>query len=70
LKPLEDPSSVVPPSPVSFPHISQPPPIPHVGMQAWDHSYASLPLISHDRTSTFDMKVIPIHFIKMLEYTN
>jgi hypothetical protein len=63
LKPLENPITFVPPSPISLPHMGQPPPIPHVGMQARDH-----PFVSHDRRSTFDMKVIPIHFIKMLDY--
>jgi hypothetical protein len=27
----------VPPSPIDLPHMGQPPPIPHVGMQAQDH---------------------------------
>ncbi len=70
LKPLEDPITFVPPLPISLPHMGQLPPTPHVGMQAQNHPYPSLPLISHDRRSTFDMKVIPIHFIEMLDDTN
>jgi hypothetical protein len=65
LKPLEDPITFVPSSPIGLPHLGQPPPISHVGMQAQDHPYVVFPLLSHDRRSTFYMKVIPIHFIKL-----
>jgi hypothetical protein len=70
LKPLEDPITFVPPTPINLPHMGQLPPILHVGIQAQDLPYPSLSLVSHDRRSTFDMKVIPIHFIKMLDDTN
>jgi hypothetical protein len=50
--------------------MGQPPLIPHVGMQAQYHPYVVLPLLSHDRRSTFDMKVIHVHFIKILDDTN
>jgi hypothetical protein len=66
LKPLEYLIIYVPPSPIGLPHMGQPPPIPHVGMQAQDHPY----VVSHDRRSIFDMKVIFVHFIKMLDDTN
>ncbi len=70
LKPLEDLITFVPSSPINFPHMGQPQPILHVGMQAQDHPYVALPFISHDRKSTFYMKVIPIHFIKIFSDTN
>jgi hypothetical protein len=50
--------------------MGQPPPILHFGMQAQDHPYVAFPLLSHDKRSTFDMKVIHVHFIKMLDDTN
>jgi hypothetical protein len=70
LKPLEDPINFVPPSPISLPHMGQPPPIPHVGPHTQYHPYDALPLLSHDRRSTFDMKTILVHFIKMFDDTN
>jgi hypothetical protein len=70
LKPLEDPIIFVPPSPIDLPHMGQPPHVPHVGTHAQYHPYDALPLLSHDRRSTFDMKTILVHFIKMLDDAN
>jgi hypothetical protein len=51
-------------------HMGQPPVVCHVGMQAQDYPYVALPLLSCDRISTFDMKDILVHFVKMLDDTN
>jgi len=41
-----------------------------VNQQAQEHPYAITPLLSHDQSLKFEMKVLPIYFIMMLDDTN
>lgn len=69
LKHLEDLISLIPPSPTSF-RMGVPPSFVHVNQQAQEHPYVVVPLLSHDKSSKFDMKVLPIHFMKMFDDIN
>jgi hypothetical protein len=57
---LKDLISFIPFSPLASSQMGVPSSSIHVNQQAQEHPYAIAPLLSHDQSSKFEMKVLPI----------